>query len=61
MNEFEQSSKSLLNKERIMNKKEYIKPRLTVIKVTAYRLMVGSQFDTPVYDPDDEVDAGDAL
>jgi hypothetical protein len=44
-----------------MNKKEYIKPRLTVIKVTAYRLMVGSQFDTPVYDPDDEVDAGDAL
>ena len=45
----------------IMDKKEYIKPRLTVIKIAAYRLITGSQFDTPVNDPDEEVDAGEAL
>ena len=45
----------------IMDKKEYIKPRLTVIKIAAYRLMTGSQFDTLVNDPDEEVDAGEAL
>lgn len=45
----------------IMDKKEYIKPRLTVIKIAAYRLMTGSQFDTPVNDPDEEVNAGEAL
>jgi|GEM_PF-6606869 len=44
-----------------MDKKEYIKPRLIVIKIAAYRLMTGSQFDTPVNDPDEEVDAGEAL
>lgn len=44
-----------------MDKKEYIKPRLAVIKIAAYRLMGTSQFDTSVYDPDEEVDAGDAL
>lgn len=45
----------------IMDKKEYIKPHLTMIKIAAYRLMTGSQFDTPVNDPDEEVDAGEAL
>ena len=45
----------------IMEKKEYIKPRLTMIKIAAYRLMTGSQLETPVYDPDEEVDAGEAL
>ena len=44
-----------------MNKKEYIKPRLTVIKIAAHKLMTGSQFDTPVNNPNDEVDAGEAL
>lgn len=44
-----------------MEKKEYIKPRLTVIKIAAHRLMAGSQLETPVYDPDEEVDAGEAL
>ena len=45
----------------IMDKKEYIKPHLTMIKIAAYRLMTGSQFDTPVNDPDEEVNAGEAL
>lgn len=44
-----------------MDKKEYIKPRLTVIKIAAHKLMTGSQFDTPVNNPNDEVDAGEAL
>lgn len=44
-----------------MKKKEYIKPHFTVVKITAQELLAGSQFETPVYDPDDEVDAEDAL
>ena len=44
-----------------MDKKEYIKPSLNMIKIAAHRLMIGSQFDTPVNTPDDEVDAGDAI
>lgn len=44
-----------------MKKKEYIKPHLIVVKITAQRLLAGSQFETPVHTPDDEVDAGDAL
>lgn len=44
-----------------MKKKEYIKPHFIVVKITAQRLLAGSQFETPVYKPNDEVDAGDAL
>lgn len=44
-----------------MKKKEYIKPHFIVVKITAQRLLAGSQFDTPVNDPDDVVDAGEAL
>ena len=44
-----------------MKKKEYIKPSFRVVKIATRRIMTGSQFDTPVHNPDDEVDAGDAL
>ena len=44
-----------------MDKKEYIKPRLNTIRIVAHRLMAGSQVDVPVNNPDDEVDAEDAL
>ena len=44
-----------------MDKKEYIKPCYKVVKFTAHRLMTGSQFDVPVNNPNDEVDAGEAL
>ena len=44
-----------------MDKKEYIKPRLNTIRIEAHRLMAGSQVDVLVNNPNDEVDAGDAL
>ncbi len=44
-----------------MEKKEYIKLHFNVVKITAHRIMAGSQFDTPVNNPDEEVDAGEAL
>ena len=44
-----------------MKKKEYIKPHFTVLKSTIQRLLAGSQFNIPAYDPDDEVNAEEAL
>ena len=49
------------NGEKNMDKKEYIEPRLNTIRIEAHRLMAGSQVDVPVNNPNDEVDAGDAL
>lgn len=44
-----------------MDKKEYIKPRLNTIRIVEHILMAGSQVDFPVNNPNDEVDAEEAL
>ena len=44
-----------------MEKKEYMMPRSVVVEIEVQRPLAESQFDAPVHDPSDEVDAGYAL
>ena len=44
-----------------MEKKEYKMPRSVVVEVKVQRPLAESQFDAPVHDPSEDVDAGDAL
>ncbi len=46
-----------------MNRKEYITPQLEVLQTLPTEIIAssGDQINAPVNDPDDEVDAGDAL
>lgn len=44
-----------------MEKKEYKMPRTVVVEIEVQRPLAESQFEAPVHDPSDEVDAGDAL
>lgn len=44
-----------------MEKKLYMKPQTSVVEIEIQKLLTGSQYDVPVNDPDDEVDAGEAL
>lgn len=44
-----------------MRKRLYMMPQSNVAEIKIQRLLSGSQFDVPVNNPDDEVDAGNAL
>lgn len=44
-----------------MRKRLYMMPQSNVAEIKIQRLLSGSQFDVPVNNPDDEVDAGEAL
>ena len=44
-----------------MKKKEYIKPSFSVVKIAPRKIITASQFDAPVLNPNDEVNAADAL
>lgn len=44
-----------------MEKKLYMVPQTNVVEIKRQRLLAESQFNIPVNNPDDEVDAGEAL
>lgn len=44
-----------------MEKKEYKMPQSVVVEVKVQQPLAESQFNAPVHDPSDEVDAGYAL
>jgi len=44
-----------------MRKRLYMMPQTDMVEINIQRLLAGSQFDVPVNNPDDEVDAGEAL
>ena len=44
-----------------MEKKEYKMPRSVVVEIKVQQPLAESQFNAPVHDPSDEVDAEDAL
>lgn len=44
-----------------MEKKSYMMPQTSVVEIEIQKLLTGSQYDVPVNDPSDEVDAGEAL
>jgi hypothetical protein len=44
-----------------MKRKLYIMPRTKVVKLEVQRLLASSQFDVPVNDPSNEIDAEEAL
>lgn len=44
-----------------MEKKLYMMPQTNVVEIKTKVLLAGSQFDIPVSNPNDEVDAGNAL
>jgi hypothetical protein len=44
-----------------MEKKSYMMPQTSVVEIEIQELLAGSQYDVPVNDPSDEVDAGEAL
>jgi hypothetical protein len=44
-----------------MEKKKYVIPQSVVVEISVQRLMTVSQFDAPVNDPSEEVNAEEAL
>lgn len=44
-----------------MRKRLYIVPQITVVAITTKCLLVGSQFDMSINNPEEEVDAEEAL
>ena len=44
-----------------MEKKPYMVPQTDVVRIKIQGILTSSQFDVPVNDPNDEVDAGEAL
>jgi hypothetical protein len=44
-----------------MRKRLYIVPQITMVRITTQHLLVESQFDISVNNPEEEVDAGEAL
>lgn len=44
-----------------MKRELYIMPRTKVVKLEVQRLLASSQFDVPINDPSNEIDAEEAL